>query len=110
MRIVFDDIKSFESNHTVSDILSTYIMCSKDSIVQSLIGDGVNTGYSLIYYWSEINKTDIQSILDAIEINLNEIADFSVIGDFTVPVTNIKIIKTVIRLGTDVIIPLEWSL
>jgi len=110
MRIVFDDIKSFESNHAVSDILSTYIMCSKDNIVQSLIGDGINTSYSLIHYWSEINKTDIQSILDAIEINLNEIADFSVIGDFVVPVTNIKIIKTVLRLGTNVIIPLEWSL
>ena len=110
MKMKFSDIKAFEDSHTVADILSTYIMCSKNKIIQSLIGDGVDVSYGLIDYWSEINRTDIQSLLDTIEINLYNCADFNVIGTFVVPVTKIEIVKSVLKLSKDIIIPLEWSL
>lgn len=110
MKMKLSDIKAFEDNHTVADILSTYIMCSKDKIMQSLIGDGVDVSYGLIDYWSEINRTDIQLLLDTIEINLYNCADFNVIGTFVVPITKIEIVKSVLKLSKDIIIPLEWSL
>ena len=110
MKMTLNDIKSFELNHTVADILSTYIMCSKDKIMQSIIGDDIDISYGLIDYWSEINRTDVHSLLDAIELNLNSNAEFNVVGKFIVPTTKIEIIKSVLKLGTDLVIPLEWSL
>ena len=106
-------LKSYEHNASVSDILSEYLMCKPELIIQTLVGDVQDTTNGLLEYWAEINNTDPFNVLDTIEWSLRrDISEFKFIsisqdgtGGF-----NCKIANTVLRLTNDIIIPLEWML
>lgn len=105
-------LKSYEHNASVSDILSSYLMCNHELIIQTLVGDVQDTTNGLLEYWAEINNTEPFNVLDTIEFSLRSVADFTFIstspadtGGFSGPTAN-----TVLRLTNDIIIPLEWML
>lgn len=105
-------LKSYELNTSVSDILSSYLMCKPELIIQTLVGDVQDTADGLLEYWAEINNTEPFNVLDTIEFSLRSVADFTFIstspadtGGFSGPTAN-----TVLRLTNDIIIPLEWML
>lgn len=105
-------LKSYELNTSVSDILSSYLMCNPELIIQTLVGDVQDTANGLLEYWAEINNTEPFNVLDTIEFSLRSVADFTFIstspadtGGFSGPTAN-----TVLRLTNDIIIPLEWML
>lgn len=105
-------IKSYEHNASVSEILSSYLMCKPELIIQTLVGDVQDTANGLLEYWAEINNTEPFNVLDTIEFSLRSVADFTFIstspadtGGFSGPTAN-----TVLRLTNDIIIPLEWML
>lgn len=105
-------LKSYELNTSVSDILSSYLMCKPELIIQTLVGDVQDTANGLLEYWAEINNTEPFNVLDTIEFSLRSVADFTFIstspadtGGFSGPTAN-----TVLRLTNDIIIPLEWML
>lgn len=105
-------LKSYEHNASTSDILSSYLMCKPELIIQTLVGDVQDTANSLLEYWAEINNTEPFNVLDTIEFSLRSVADFTFIstspadtGGFSGPTAN-----TVLRLTNDIIIPLEWML
>lgn len=105
-------LKSYELNTSVSDILSSYLMCKPELIIQTLVGDVQDTTDGLLEYWAEINNTEPFNVLDTIEFSLRSVADFTFIstspadtGGFSGPTAN-----TVLRLTNDIIIPLEWML
>lgn len=96
--------KSYEHDTTVTDILSEYIVCSKDKIIQCLVGDSDENMHCLLEYWAEVNRTNPLSILDAIELSLLNIANFSVIGQQN------NTLYSVLKLPNDINIPLAWDL
>ena len=105
-------LKSYELNSSVSDILSAYLMCKPELIIQTLVGDVQDNTNGLLEYWAEINNTEPFNVLDTIEFSLRSVADFTFIstspadtGGFSGPTAN-----TVLRLTNDIIIPLEWML
>ena len=106
-------LKSYEHNASVSDILSSYLMCKPELIIQTLVGDVQDTTNGILEYWAEINNTDPFNVLDTIEWSLRRgIAEFKFIsvspdgtGGF-----NCKTANTVLKLTNDIIIPLEWML
>lgn len=106
-------IKSYEHNTSVSDILSSYLMCKPELIIQTLVGDVQDTANGLLEYWAEINNTEPFNVLDTIEWSLRrDVSEFKFIsisqdgtGGF-----NCQIANTVLKLTNDIIIPLEWML
>ena len=106
-------LTDYEHNASVSDILSSYLMCNPELIIQTLVGDVQDTANGLLEYWAEINNTDPFNILDTIEWSLRrDIAEFKFIsvspdctGGFHCQTAN-----TVLKLTNDIIIPLEWML
>lgn len=101
-----EDIKSFEQSTLVQEILSLYIGCKADKIMQCLVGDDKNSSYGLLDYWAELNRVEPVSVLDAIEYSLKSIADFSFIST---SFNNVhRTANTVLKLCNDIIIPLEW--
>ena len=106
-------LTDYELNASVSDILSSYLMCNPELIIQTLVGDVQDTTNGLLEYWAEINNTDPFNVLDTIEWSLRRgIAEFKFIsvspdgtGGF-----NCKTANTVLKLTNDIIIPLEWML
>lgn len=98
-----DKIKSFENNSSVSDILSAYLMCDKKKLVQVLIGDDKDTSYGLLDYWADINNMSTSDIIDAIEVSMNNLAEF------TVSVSADNPVKSTLKLG-NITIPLTWSM
>lgn len=106
-------IKSYEHNTSASEILSSYLMCKPELIIQTLVGDVQDTTNGLLEYWAEINNTDPFNVLDTIEWSLRRDAyEFKFIsvspdgtGDFHCQIAN-----TVLKLTNDIIIPLEWML
>lgn len=106
-------LKSYEHNTSVSDILSSYLMCKPELIIQTLVGDVQDTANGLLEYWAEINNTEPFNVLDTIEWSLRrDISEFKFIsisqdgtGGF-----NCQIANTVLKLTNDIIIPLEWML
>ena len=106
-------LKSYEHNTSVSEILSSYLMCKPELIIQTLVGDVQDTANGLLEYWAEINNTEPFNVLDTIEWSLRiDVSEFKFIsvspdgaGGF-----NCKIANTVLKLTNDIIIPLEWML
>ena len=106
-------LTDYELNASVSDILSSYLMCEPELIIQTLVGDVQDTTNGILEYWAEINNTDPFNVLDTIEWSLRRgIAEFKFIsvspdgtGGF-----NCKTANTVLKLTNDIIIPLEWML
>lgn len=106
-------LKSYEHNTSASDILSSYLMCKPELIIQTLVGDVQDTANGLLEYWAEINNTEPFNILDTIEWSIRrDISEFKFIsvspdgtGGF-----NCQIANTVLKLTNDIIIPLEWML
>lgn len=106
-------LKAYEHNTSVSDILSAYLMCGSELIIQTLVGDVQDTANGLLEYWAEINNTEPFNVLDTIEWSLRrDIAEFKFIsvppdgtGGFHCQTAN-----TVLKLTNDIIIPLEWML
>lgn len=100
-----EDIKAYEHNTPVADILSSYIPCKHNQIIPALIGDSGDASYGLLDYWAEINHTDNLSVIDAIEMSLFKTADFDVISaSYTT-----KTLHSVLRLQNNIVIPLEWN-
>ena len=106
-------LKSYEHNTSVSDILSSYLMCKPELIIQTLVGDVQDTTNGLLEYWAEINNTEPFNVLDTIEWSLRrDISEFKFIsisqdgtGGFHCQIAN-----TILKLTNDIIIPLEWML
>lgn len=106
-------LKSYEHNTSASDILSAYLMCNPELIIQTLVGDVQDTTNGLLEYWAEINNTEPFNVLDTIEWSLRiDVSEFKFIsvspdgaGGF-----NCQIANTVLKLTNDIIIPLEWML
>ena len=106
-------LKSYEHNTSTSDILSSYLMCNPELIIQTLVGDVQDTTNGLLEYWAEINNTEPFNVLDTIEWSLRiDTAEFKFIsvsqegtGGFHCQIAN-----TVLKLTNDIIIPLEWML
>lgn len=105
-------LKSYELNTSLSYILSSYLMCKPELIIQTLVGDVQDTANGLLEYWAEINNTEPFNVLDTIELSLRSVADFTFIS--TSPADtggfHCKTANTVLRLTNDIIIPLEWML
>lgn len=100
-----ENLKRFEHDTTVEYIFTQYIVCSPEHIMHCLVED--NDIYGLVNYWAEINKTDTLSIIDAIEMSLHNIADFTVIST---SFKSHKVGHTILKLSNDIIIPLDWCL
>lgn len=106
-------LKSYEHNTSASEILSSYLMCKPELIIQTLVGDVQDTTNGLLEYWAEINNTEPFNVLDTIEWSLRrDISEFKFIsvspdgaGGFHCQIAN-----TVLKLTNDIIIPLEWML
>ena len=106
-------LKSYEHNTSTSDILSAYLMCNPELIIQTLVGDIQDMTNGLLEYWAEINNTEPFNVLDTIEWSLRrDISEFKFIsvsqegaGGF-----NCQIANTVLKLTNDIVIPLEWML
>ena len=106
-------LKSYEHNTSTSEILSSYLMCKPELIIQTLVGDVQDTTNGLLEYWAEINNTEPFNVLDTIEWSLRrDISEFKFIsvsqdgaGGF-----NCQTANTVLKLTNDIIIPLEWML
>ena len=105
-------LKSYEHNASVSDILSSYLMCKPELIIQTLVGDVQDTANGLLEYWAEINNTEPFNVLDKIEFSLRSVADFTFISTSPADTGGFpcKTANTVLRLTNDIIIPLEWML
>jgi len=101
-----DVYKQFEHDTLVSRILSEYVVCRPDILLQSLVED--SDIYGLVEYWAEINRTDKLSILDAVEMSINKIADFKVIS--TSLCQGSLTLHSILKLQNDIIIPLDWCL
>ena len=106
-------LKSYEHNTSASEILSSYLMCKPELIIQTLVGDVQDTTNGLLEYWAEINNTEPFNVLDTIEwslrIDVSEFKFISVSPDGTGGF-NCQIANTVLKLTNDIIIPLEWML
>ena len=106
-------LKSYEHNASASEILSSYLMCKPELIIQTLVGDVQDTANGLLEYWAEINNTEPFNVLDTIEWSLrrdaSEFKFISVSPDGTGGF-NCQIANTVLKLTNDIIIPLEWML
>lgn len=105
-------IKSYELNTSVSDILSSYLMCKPELIIQTLVGDVQDMTNGLLEYWAEINNTEPFNVLDTIEFSLRSVADFTFISTSPADTGGFpcKTANAVLRLTNDIIIPLEWML
>ena len=105
-------LKSYELNTSLSDILSSYLMCKPELIIQTLVGDVQDTANGLLEYWAEINNTEPFNVLDTIEFSLRSVADFTFISTSPADTGGFpcKTANTVLRLTNDIIIPLEWML
>ena len=106
-------LKSYELNTSVSDILSSYLMCKPELIIQTLVGDVQDTTNGLLEYWAEINNTEPFNVLDTIEWSLRiDISEFKFISTSPADTGGFpcKTANTVLRLTNDIIIPLEWML
>lgn len=105
-------LKSYELNTSVSDILSSYLMCKPELIIQTLVGDVQDTANDLLEYWAEINNTEPFNVLDTIEFSLRSAADFTFISTSPADTGGFpcKTANTVLRLTNDIVIPLEWML
>ena len=106
-------LKSYELNTSASEILSLYLMCKPELIIQTLVGDVQDTTNGLLEYWAEINNTEPFNVLDTIEWSLrrdaSEFKFISVSPDGT-GCFHCQIANTVLKLTNDIIIPLEWML
>jgi hypothetical protein len=100
-----ENLKRFEHDTTVEYILSQYIICKPENIMYCLVED--NDIYGLADYWAELNKVDKLAILDAIEISLHNIANFTVISTSFI---NNKVCHTLMRLPNNIMIPLDWQI
>ena len=100
-----ENLKRFEHDTTVEYIFTQYIVCRPEHIMSCLVED-VDL-YGLINYWAEINKVDKLAIIDAIEMSLHDIADFSVIST---SFRSHKIGHTLLKLPNNIMIPLDWQL
>ena len=106
-------LKAYEHNTSTSEILSAYLMCKPELIIQTLVGDVQDTNNGLLEYWAEVNNTDPFNVLDTIEWSLRiDISEFKFIsvspdgtGGFPCQTAN-----TVLKLTNDIVIPLEWML
>ena len=106
-------LKAYEHNTSASEILSAYLICKPELIIQTLVGDVQDTNNGLLEYWAEINNTDPFNVLDTIEWSLRiDVSEFKFIsvspdgtGGFPCQTAN-----TVLKLTNDIIIPLEWML
>ena len=106
-------LKAYEHNTSTSEILSAYLMCKPELIIQTLVGDVQYTNNGLLEYWAEINNTDPFNVLDTIEWSLRiDVSEFKFIsvspdgtGGFPCQTAN-----TVLKLTNDIVIPLEWML
>ena len=106
-------LKAYERNTSTSEILSAYLMCKPELIIQTLVGDVQDTNNGLLEYWAEINNTDPFNVLDTIEWSLRiDVSEFKFIsvspdgtGGFPCQTAN-----TVLKLTNDIVIPLEWML
>lgn len=106
-------LKAYEHNTSTSEILSAYLMCKPELIIQTLVGDVQDTNNGLLEYWAEINNTDPFNVLDTIEWSLRiDVSEFKFIsvspdgtGGFPCQTAN-----TVLKLTNDIVIPLEWML
>lgn len=112
--MLLDCIKSFEHNTLVSCILSKYLSCEPENILQCLVRDDKDntTIYGLLEYWAEINYTDSLNVLDFIELSLNEVADFVFISTSPPDIGGAQgsTANTILKLNKNIIIPLEWLL
>jgi len=111
--MLLDCIKSYEHNTLVSNILSAYLSCKPESILQCLVRDDKNnTVYGLLEYWAEINNTDSLNVLDFIELSLNDVANFTFISTSPPDIGGIQgsTANTILKLSKNIIIPLEWLL
>jgi len=114
MSLALENLKRFEHDTTVEYILSQYIICKPENIMYCLVED--NDIYGLADYWAELNKVDKLAILDAIEISLHNIADFTVISTSFLyrnsisTVINNKVCHTLMRLPNNIMIPLDWQI
>lgn len=106
-------LKAYEHNASTSEILSAYLMCKPELIIQTLVGDVQDTNNGLLEYWAEINNTEPFNVLDTIEWSLRiDVSEFKFIsvspdgtGGFPCQTAN-----TVLKLTNDIVIPLEWML
>ena len=106
-------LKAYEHNTSTSEILSAYLICKPELIIQTLVGDVQDTNNGLLEYWAEVNNTDPFNVLDTIEWSLRiDVSEFKFIsvspdgtGGFPCQTAN-----TVLKLTNDIIIPLEWML
>ena len=106
-------LKAYEHNTSTSEILSAYLMCKPELIIQTLVGDVQDTNNGLLEYWAEVNNTEPFNVLDTIEWSLRiDISEFKFIsvspdgtGGFPCQTAN-----TVLKLTNDIVIPLEWML
>ena len=106
-------LKSYEHNTSASEILSSYLMCKPELIIQTLVGDVQDTTNGLLEYWAEINNTEPFNVLDTIEwslrIDVSEFKFISISQDGTGGF-NCQTANTVLKLTNDIVIPLEWML
>lgn len=100
-----ENLKLFEHDTTVEYIFTQYIVCRPEHIMYCLVED--SDLYGLIDYWAELNRVDKLAIIDAIEMSLHDIADFTVIST---SFRSNKIGHTILKLPNDIIIPLDWCL
>jgi len=100
-----ETLKLFEHDTTVEYIFTQYIVCRPEHIMHCLIEE--DDLYGLVDYWAELNKVDKLAIIDAIEMSLHDIADFTVIST---SFRSHKVCHTLLRLPNNIMIPLDWQL
>ena len=75
--ITLKTLHSFESNHSVADILCAYYDSCKQRLMDSLIDDIDG----MVDYWATCNDCAPSNIIDCIDCHMNDMADFKVLKD-----------------------------